>query len=253
MFGRKVLCSRAVGSFCRSLKTKLQLPANIISLDTKPVAPSASRCTLWSSRSIQFARSATISSLPLSDECCSEVAFAGRSNVGKSSLLNALTHSTLARTSKTPGRTQMANYFKFTKAMPSPYLVDLPGYGFGKAPEAAVDSWNVLIGDYIRIRHQEGVLKRVFLLLDSRRGFMPQDCDFIEFLSQHNVPFQVVLTKVDRISSDQEVQGLVQGITAAEGSLNAATWLSPVHLVSAKAQTGLQELRSCIEHALLSA
>jgi GTP-binding protein len=124
-----------------------------------------------------------------------EVAFAGRSNVGKSSLINALTNrKNLARASNTPGRTQELNFFDI--AAGRAFLVDLPGYGFAEAPKSHVDAWTRLMLDYLRHRAN---LKRVFLLIDARRGIGPVDKDVLDLLDKSAVNYQIVLTKADKI------------------------------------------------------
>jgi GTP-binding protein len=123
-----------------------------------------------------------------------EIAFAGRSNVGKSSVINALVNQHgLARTSNTPGRTQELNYF-LTERAPL-YLVDMPGYGFAQAPKDKVDNWTRLVKGYLRGRP---TLARVFLLIDSRHGLKPVDREIMELLNEAAVSFQVVLTKILR-------------------------------------------------------
>lgn len=123
-----------------------------------------------------------------------EVAFAGRSNVGKSSLINALTNrKTLARTSNTPGRTQQINYFDLGSRL---YLVDLPGYGYARASKDKVRSWNALIRDYLRGRAS---LRRVCLLIDARHGLKPGDREIMELLDTAAVSYQIVLTKADKL------------------------------------------------------
>lgn len=136
---------------------------------------------------------ANLVQLPESD--FDEVAFAGRSNVGKSSLINALFNQTkLAKTSSTPGRTQQLNFFNFDNKL---YLVDLPGYGYAKAPEKLVKQWQVVLKTYLRGRP---TLRRVFLLIDSRHGLKKEDREIMKLLDESAVTYQVVLTKIDKIS-----------------------------------------------------
>lgn len=124
-----------------------------------------------------------------------EVAFVGRSNVGKSSLINALVNQkNLARASHTPGRTQALNYFDLAGQI---YLVDLPGYGYAKAPVATINAWTHLIEDYLS---QRPSLKRVFVLVDSRHGLKDSDRQMLTYLNHFVVSHQIVLTKIDKIS-----------------------------------------------------
>ena len=137
----------------------------------------------------------SIEVLPVADR--TEIAFAGRSNVGKSSLLNALMrHKGLARTSNTPGRTQELNFFVGQHANPSFYLVDMPGYGFAKAPKDKVATWTKLVRSYLRGRQ---TLARVFLLIDARHGAKPIDHELMQLLDEAAVTWQAVLTKADKI------------------------------------------------------
>ena len=130
--------------------------------------------------------------LPAADR--PEVCFAGRSNVGKSSLINALTgRKSLARASNTPGRTQEINYFALGDQS---YLVDLPGYGFAKAPVAVVAKWQALLKNYLAGRP---TLRRAFCLIDARHGIKPVDHEIMTLLDRSAVPFQVVLTKTDKL------------------------------------------------------
>ena len=124
-----------------------------------------------------------------------EVAFAGRSNVGKSSLLNALfNQKKLAKTSSTPGRTQQLNYFNFNNKL---YLVDLPGYGYAQAPEKLVKQWQKMLTAYLCGRPN---LRRVFLLIDARRGIKKEDTEIMLLLDKAAVAYQIILTKIDKIS-----------------------------------------------------
>ncbi len=144
----------------------------------------------------------------LPDEGPLEVAFAGRSNVGKSSLINALTAKKgLARTSNTPGRTQELNFFvqegEFDYGIPPLALVDMPGYGFAKAPKAAVEAWTKLIFSYLRGR---STLRRVFVLIDARHGLKKNDHEVMDLLDKAAVSYQLVLTKVDKIKPPARVK-----------------------------------------------
>ena len=124
-----------------------------------------------------------------------EIAFAGRSNVGKSSLINAVSKAKgLARASNTPGRTQQLNYFRVGDSC---YIVDLPGYGYAAAPEKMVQAWTRLIHDYLRGRVQ---LRRVFLLIDARHGIKDVDERIMKMLDTAAVSYQIILTKCDKIS-----------------------------------------------------
>ena len=139
---------------------------------------------------------ANLNQLPDGDRV--EVAFAGRSNVGKSSLINALFgQKKLAKTSSTPGRTQQLNYFNLDDKL---YLVDLPGYGFAKAPKDIVQNWQKLINSYLVGR---ATLRRVFLLIDSRHGIKKIDEEIMEMLDKAAVTYQIVLTKIDKISAKE--------------------------------------------------
>jgi GTP-binding protein len=179
----------------------------------------------------------TLEFLPEADR--PEIAFAGRSNVGKSSLINALVNQHgLARTSNTPGRTQELNFFSAEAA--GFYLVDLPGYGFAKAPKDKVDQWGVVLRDYLRGRV---VLRRVFVLIDSRHGAKAVDEEIFELLDQSAVTYQVVLTKIDKIKPP----AVPKAIAAAEALIKSHAAAFPeVIATSAEKKTGLNELRAAV-------
>jgi GTP-binding protein len=144
-----------------------------------------------------------MSGLPPADRL--EICFAGRSNVGKSSLINALTgRKALARTSNTPGRTQEINYFDVGGQF---YLVDLPGYGFAEAPLHVVKQWQALLKSYLSGR---ATLRRAFVLIDMRHGIKKVDDEIMGLLNQAAVTFQVVLTKADKIGAAQQEKTLAQ-------------------------------------------
>ena len=137
---------------------------------------------------------ASLSQLP--PDNLPEVAFAGRSNVGKSSLINALTkQKNLAKASNTPGRTQQLNYFNLAGKL---YLVDMPGYGYAQAPDGLVKKWQQMILTYLQGRAS---LKRVFLLIDSRQKIKKNDLEIMDLLDKAAVTYQIVLTKTDKIST----------------------------------------------------
>jgi GTP-binding protein len=173
----------------------------------------------------------------LPDDGWLEVAFAGRSNVGKSSLINATVRKQgLARTSNTPGRTQELNFFIPEEAQL--YLVDMPGYGYAKAPKEKVATWTVLIRAYLSGRP---TLRRVFLLIDSRHGIKPPDREIMEMLDTTAVPYQVVLTKGDKIKP-HELEA-VKAATEKELSEHPAAF--PIALAtSSEKGWGLEELRA---------
>jgi GTP-binding protein len=175
--------------------------------------------------------------LPVADR--PELAFAGRSNVGKSSLINAvLRHGGMARTSNTPGRTQELNFFLTDDI--DLYLVDMPGYGFAKAPKDKVEAWTALVRSYLRGRP---TLIRVLLLIDSRHGLKANDHEVMRMLDEAAVIYQVVLTKSDKIS--ESAAGHVHA--AAEKALAAHPAAYPQVLMTSSAKgTGIAELRATI-------
>ena len=180
-----------------------------------------------------------------------EVAFAGRSNVGKSSLINALTgQKGLARTSNTPGRTQELNFFVpdgysgGEDDMPPLAIVDMPGYGFAKAPKAQVDAWTRLVFDYLRGRV---TLKRVYVLIDARHGIKKNDEEVLALLDKAAVSYQIVLTKADKI----KVPALekLETATLARIAKRAAAYPEIVATSSEKG-LGLDTLREAIVTAV---
>lgn len=168
----------------------------------------------------------------------SEVAFAGRSNVGKSSLLNALTErKTLARTSNTPGRTRLLNFFSLSGRL---ILVDLPGYGYARASKTDIARWTQLTRGYLKGRPQ---LRRVCLLIDARHGLKASDRQVMEELDTAAVSYQIVLTKADKMKPEP-LQRLVEETEAAVAKHPAA---HPFCLVtSAESGAGIAELRAAL-------
>ena len=174
-----------------------------------PLAPTPDEATREAGRKL-FAGGAdflkgvvAMEGLPTADRA--EVCFAGRSNVGKSSLINALTgRKALARTSSTPGRTQEINFFTLGE---SHYLVDLPGYGFAQAPVKVVEAWQRLLKAYLAGR---ATLRRAFVLIDSRHGVKPVDEEIMALLDKAAVPFQTVLTKADKVKATERDKMLDQ-------------------------------------------
>jgi GTP-binding protein len=173
-------------------------------LATKPDAATLERGRRLFAGPVEFLKGVVaIDGLPPADR--PEVCFAGRSNVGKSSLINALTgRKALARTSNTPGRTQEINYFT---AGDSHYLVDLPGYGFAKAPVPVVEKWQRLLKAYLAGRP---TLRRAFVLVDMRHGIKPPDAEIMVLLDRAAVTFQVVLTKADKLGAAAQERTLAQ-------------------------------------------
>ena len=191
---------------------------------------------------IQFLKSApSLKFLP--DPDYPEVAFAGRSNVGKSSLLNALTNrKSLARTSNTPGRTQELNFFDVGDP-PQIRLVDMPGYGFAEAPKDMVKRWRFLVNDYLRGR---AVLKRALVLVDSRHGLKPVDRDVMTMLDDAAVSYHLVLTKGDKVKPS--ALGAIYEATAAEAAKHPAAHPT-IFTTSSETGSGIAELRAAILEA----
>lgn len=172
----------------------------------------------------------------LPDEGPAEVAFAGRSNVGKSSLLNALTNQNgLARASNTPGRTREINYFDLEGAL---RLVDLPGYGYAKVSRKDVEAWTKLTRDFLRGRT---VLRRVCLLVDSRHGLKSSDIEVMDLLDEAAVIYQIVLTKTDKVKQSALVD-VVSKVSLAIKKRPAAH--PSVLATSSETGAGLAELRA---------
>ncbi len=167
-----------------------------------------------------------------------EIAFAGRSNVGKSSLINALTgRKTLARTSNTPGRTQQINFFDLGERL---VLVDLPGYGYARASKKSIAQWTGLIEDYLKGRPQ---LRRVCLLIDARHGLKDTDKTAMSLMDNAAVSYQIVLTKADKVKTP-DLDRLVER-TGTEISTHVAAH-PDIMITSATKGIGIVELRSAI-------
>lgn len=213
-----------------------------VALDDAPFTPEA----LEAAR-VRFARpvrflmgAAAIAQLPESD--LPEVAFAGRSNVGKSSLINALVNRhALARASTEPGRTREVNFFLLDEAL---RLVDLPGYGFAKVARSTAARFQNLARDYLRGRVN---LKRVYLLIDARHGLKPPDAEALDALDQAAVSYQIVLTKADKLRSADDAEAARAAVRAAVAKRPAA--FPRVGLTSASTGVGLAELRAEIAEA----
>lgn len=194
---------------------------------------------------IEFLKSAPgLEFLP--DPSVPEIALAGRSNVGKSSLINAVCNrKTLARTSNTPGRTQELNFFDVGQPLRL-RLCDMPGYGFAEAPKDMVKRWRFLINDYLRGRQ---VLKRTFVLIDSRHGVKPVDNDIMDMLDGAAVSYQLVLTKIDKIKATD-----LDATFAATADQARKRPAAHPGLIATSSETGrgVDELRTAILAAALA-
>jgi len=172
-----------------------------------------------------------------------EIAFAGRSNVGKSSLINAITNrKQLARVSHTPGRTQQLNFFEIAGRL---RIVDMPGYGYAAVGKKKVTSWQALIKSYLKGRV---LLRRVLLLIDSRHGFKDVDSEIMDLLDDAAVPYQIILTKVDELKKG-ELEARIEGIEKVIKKHPAAFPI--IAAVSSHKGNGIEELRAVLEELAL--
>ena len=178
----------------------------------------------------------TLDQIPEAD--LPEIAFAGRSNVGKSSLVNALTgRKTLARTSNTPGRTQQLNFFNLGGRLK---LVDMPGYGYAKESKEKVEAWNDMVRRFLKGRV---TLRRALVLIDSRHGLKPNDDEIMKMLDQAAVPYVVVLTKADKVKAVE----LANVVKATQLGLKKHPAAFPeVHVTSSEKGMGIAELRASL-------
>lgn len=187
------------------------------------------------SRPCRFVVSA-VSERDFPPTACPEIALAGRSNAGKSSLLNALTgYRDLARTSRQPGRTQMINFFAVEDRLA---LVDLPGYGYAKAPKREVADWRSLVERYLTARPN---LRRVLVLVDARRGLMESDRTLMAGLTELGMAFQIVLTKADTVKAD-DLKSVLSNVARQIEDYPAA--VPAVIATSARKNRGLDRLRA---------
>ena len=180
----------------------------------------------------------------LPDPKAPEIAFAGRSNVGKSSLINALTNRNgLARTSNTPGRTQELNFFDVGDPLIF-RICDMPGYGFAKAPPKTVQKWRYLINDYLRGRQ---VLKRTFVLIDSRHGIKNTDEEVLKMLDEAAVSYRIIMTKADKVKA-AELEVTKEKVMAAAKKHPAAH--PDLIVTSSEKKQGIDELRLAVLEAV---
>ncbi|MCB2073138.1 MAG: YihA family ribosome biogenesis GTP-binding protein [Novosphingobium sp.] len=204
--------------------------------DSEDLAERAGK--LFSGR-VEFLKSApALKFLP--DPVVPEIAFCGRSNVGKSSLLNALTgRKSIARTSVTPGRTQELNFFDVGDPLVF-RLVDMPGYGFAKAPVKVVEKWKNLVRSYLRGRQ---VLRRTLVLIDARHGIKPVDTEIMRMLDEAAVGYRIVLTKADKVK-ESELAGMLAR-TEAETRKHPAAY-PQILVTSSETKRGIEDLRAAV-------
>jgi GTP-binding protein len=212
-------------------------------LEDTPDAASLERGRVLFAGEVDFLKGVVaMSGLPPADRL--EICFAGRSNVGKSSLINAVTgRKALARASNTPGRTQEINFFTAAEDL---YVVDLPGYGYANAPVAIVAKWQKLLKQYLAGRVN---LRRVFVLVDARHGVKSVDHEIMTLLDQSAVTFQVVLTKADKIKA-AEYPKLLEGVSKELAKHPAA--FPTMLLTSSEKGDGIAHLRATIAGLLES-
>jgi GTP-binding protein len=212
-----------------------ETPRGVTEADAEAALEEAGR--LLFARACRFVTgSASLDQLP--PAAAPEIAFAGRSNVGKSSLINALTgRLSLARASNTPGRTQQINFFDLDGRLT---LVDLPGYGYAQAPKSQVEQWTRLVNDYLRGRP---ALRRVCLLIDSRHGLKDNDREILVMLDKAAVAYQIVLTKSDKIK-DSALAALLAA-TSLEIARHPAA-LSRIIASSSDSGAGIAQLRAAL-------
>ena len=210
-----------------------------MTLDEAAIAELTEAARILFAGRIEFLKSApALKFLP--DPEVPEIAFAGRSNVGKSSLLNAVTgRKSIARASVTPGRTQELNFFEVGEPTQL-RLVDMPGYGFAKAPIKVAENWRRLVRDFLRGRV---VLKRVLLLIDARHGMKPVDAEMMKMMDEAAVGYRVVLTKADKIKADELAEVLAR--TQADARKHIAAH-PDVLATSAETKLGIAELRAAV-------